>query len=93
MEYRGVEFKLVADEKGKFGVLEILVSAPYIKLSPPIQVDDSNEIVRDKLGQPAAEFEEEGFHHFGYYTKDNDNADLAFKGNKLLRVRLWINPC
>ena len=93
LDYKGVEFKLDEDLKGKFGVLEIIVSGDSVEISPSIQIGDTKESVIEKLGKPATEYEEEGYPYLGYYTQGNDNAGLAFRDNRLVRLRLWINPC
>ena len=94
--YPGIEFWLDRATGGKetdWAVLEIRVNASEIVIEPGARIGDTSESIRQRLGHPWIEKEHEGSIIYYYLTKDNDNAQLEFKGGHLGSIRLYINPC
>ena len=93
LKYPGMEIELDRDSEGQLFVLEIAVNSPGAEIYPGVKVGDTIENVRSKLGEPYAQPKMPDEMNLHYITRGDDNASLQFRGNKLSKVRLYINPC
>jgi hypothetical protein len=94
LDYQGLKIDLVpGDKPDEFIVLEIEIASSKWLIEPNISIGSDLRTVGQKLGTPWNVAEENGFATNHYLTKGNDMADLYFQNGKLIRVRLWINPC
>jgi len=93
LSYRDVEIQLDRDQAGKYYVLEIHVSGTNTDLEPGIKIGDSYKEIKDKLGEPYTQKQEKEEMLVFYLIRDDDNALLVFRNDKLIRVRLYFNPC
>lgn len=93
LQYDGMEVQLDRGLNNKWYVLEILVTGPNISINPGINIGEDLEIIEDKLGKAYVEQQESETSDLSFLTRDNDNAYLSFRQNKLVRVRMFINPC
>jgi len=93
LHYPDAEIQLERDQAGKYYVLEIHVSGSDAALEPGIRIGDSYKEIKDKFGEPDTQDQEKEEMLVYYLTRDDDNALLVFRNDKLIRVRLYINPC
>ena len=95
LNYDGVEFWLDDASEGKessWTVLEIRVTTPKIFVDPGVSIGDDVSAIKQRFGHPNVDRTDEPAAMF-YLTRDNDNAGLDIKNNKVSRIRLFINPC
>ena len=71
----------------------LIITSPEVLLEPSIHVGDDLEGIRKKLGKGNPERDQNGEQTLFYTTGTNDTAQLEFKTGKLVRVRLFVNPC
>jgi hypothetical protein len=93
LDYPGIKIQLDADSQKTYRILEIHVSSPSVDVSPDIKIGITSERVKEKLGKPYMEKQEVSKLYLYYLTKDDDNAELIFRDGKLVKVRLYVNPC
>lgn len=94
LDYPGLKLDLTFDsEGGEFAVFEIEVTSEKLLVEPGISIGHDMGAVRAKLGTPEKQYEEEDFEIMYYPSRGNDLADLYFLNGKLVKIKLWVNPC
>ena len=92
----GIEFWLDRGTGGtelEWAILEFTVTSSDFLIEPGIKVGEELDTVKQKLGTPWTQESDGESVLYHYLTKDNDNTSLEFKNGKLVRIRVYINPC
>jgi hypothetical protein len=91
--YSGLKFKLDRSNGKGWFVLEIIVTSPNVLIDPGVKIGDERNLLLEKFGEPFTETQDGNNSDLYYVTRDDDNADFSVHDNKVVGVRLYINPC
>lgn len=89
LSYHGMTVRLLGSRDGKqFSVVSIEVEAPRWLIQPSLRVGMDERLIRKRLGVPAGESNENGFHRLHYVNKGkNGFAVFYFRDSMLAKVK------
>lgn len=95
LKYRGltIELQTLGNDK-QFRVVAMEVDSSSWEIKPRVRVGINERSVREKLGRPASESDENGYHRLHYVNIGNDGfAVFYFKNSILVKVSWESNLC
>ena len=93
INYPGIEFRLDRGNGRDWSVLEIFISSPNVPLNPTVKIGDSSASLSESFGEPFTKKTNGEKSDVYYLTRDDDEAQFTIRENKIVRIRLYINPC
>lgn len=80
-------------EDKKYSVVSMEITGSRWLVAPNIVVGSGMKTVQRKLGPSHRNYRQKGMTVLFYVTRDNDRGDLFFRNGRLVKIKLWIDPC
>lgn len=93
LKYKGLEVQLDRDLDDAWFVLELIVTSDKVAIDPNVRIGEDLRSIREKFGDPNVEHTDSNESDLYFITRDNDNAHFMFNKSRLIKVRMYVNPC